>query len=84
MTLTLRTRILLTLFPLLALLALLGSAAAVLLHRLGDRINAILRENYDSVRYMERLNEATDRIDSSFLLALAGLEDKARQQYTPG
>src|SRR5262249_29695041 len=52
-----------------------------LLHQLGGRIDAILRENYDSVIYMERLKEALERIDSSFTFALAGQEDKARQQY---
>ena len=39
----------------------------------------ILRENYDSVLAMERLNEALERIDSSFQFALAGREDEAAQ-----
>src|SRR5262249_44244953 len=70
----------LTLAPLLLLLAILGGAAAWLLYRLGGRIDAILRENYDSVVFMERLNEALERIDSSFQFALAG-EAKAKEQY---
>src|SRR5437764_9142769 len=78
---TLRHRILLTLLPLLALLAVLGGAGLVLLSRLGGRIDVILRENYDSVRYMERLGEALERIDSSFTFALAGEEERARKQY---
>jgi signal transduction histidine kinase len=78
---TLRLRILSTLLPLLALLAFLGAAAVVLLHQVGGRIDAILRENYDSVIYMERLKEALERIDSSFAFALAGQELKAREQY---
>jgi signal transduction histidine kinase/HAMP domain-containing protein len=82
MSLTIRQRIVLTLTPLLALLALLGVAAFVLLSRLGGRINEILRENYDSVLYMERLNEALERIDSAFQFALAGREDLARSQYS--
>src|SRR5438034_8466336 len=81
MTLSLRSRIILTLFPLLTLLAILGGTAVVLLHRLSGRIDAILHENYDSVLYMERLNEALERIDSSYQFALAGREDKARGQY---
>ncbi len=81
MTLTLRRRILLTLAPLLLLLAMLGSAGAVLLYRLGGRIDLILRENYDSVRAMSRLNEALERIDSSFSFALASHEDIAVPQY---
>ncbi len=81
MTLALRYRMLITLLPLLALLAFIGGAAVVLLHRLSGSIDAILRENYDSVLYMERLKEALQRIDRSFPLALAGREATARQQY---
>jgi NtrC-family two-component system sensor histidine kinase KinB len=81
MTLTLRARIFLTLLPLLALLVVVGTAGALLLYHLGGRIDAILRENYNSVIYMERLNEALERIDSSFQFALAGREDQARRQF---
>ncbi|HTK76652.1 MAG TPA: hypothetical protein VL371_15400, partial [Gemmataceae bacterium] len=81
MSLSLRRRILLTLAPLLALLAALGGAGFFLLQRLGGRADLILRENYDSVRAMFRLNEALERIDSAFELALAGREDDARRQY---
>src|SRR5262249_47274934 len=66
---------------LLALLAVLGGAGIVLLYRLGGSIDLILRENYDSVIAMEHLNEALERIDSSFQFALAGEEEKARAQY---
>ena len=48
---------------------------------MGNSIKDILRENYDSVIAMERLNEALGRIDSSFQFALAGQPEKARQQY---
>lgn len=78
---TLRQRIGLTLLPLILLIVILGSSAAALLYDLGGRIEAILHENYDSVLYMERLNEAVDRIDSSFQFALSGRERKAREQY---
>ncbi len=81
MTPSLRSRILLTLAPLLLLLAVLGGAGAWLLYDLGGRIGLILKENYESVIAMERLNEALERIDSSFQFALAGEEDKARGQY---
>src|SRR5262245_36441313 len=83
MAISLRTRIFLTLAPLLVLLAVLGAAGAWLLYHLGGRIDVILRENYASVLAMERLNEAVERIDSSFHLALAGEEQGARQQYEP-
>lgn len=81
MTLTLRQRLLVTLLPLLLLLAVLGLAGAMLLYHLGGSIKEILRENYDSVTAIERLNEAVERIDSAFQFALAGQEEKARKQY---
>jgi NtrC-family two-component system sensor histidine kinase KinB len=81
MSISLRIRTHLAILPLLALMAILGVAAVMLLHRLGGRIDGILRENYDSVRYMERLKESLERIDSSYAFALAGQEQKARDQY---
>src|SRR5262249_11339979 len=78
---TLRTRILLSLAPLGLLLAGLGVAGLLVLERMGGRINAILKENYESVQAMFRLNEATERIDSSFQFALAGREDDAFRQF---
>jgi signal transduction histidine kinase len=81
MTFSLRGRIFLTPAPLLVLLAVLGSAGAWLLYHLGGRIDVILRENYESVIAMEQLNEALERIDSSFQFAIAGEEAKARRQY---
>jgi PAS domain S-box-containing protein len=81
MTLSLRRRIFLTLVPLLFLLAIIGSAGIVLLLRLGNSVDAILRENYVSVIAMERLNEALERIDSSYQFALSGRREQARQQY---
>jgi len=80
-TLSLRHRILITLIPLLLLLAAIGSGGIVLLFRLGNSVDAILRENYRSVIAMEGLNEAVERIDSSFQFALSGRRDKAWQQY---
>jgi len=81
MKLTLRSRILLLLVPpLVILIALAGTAGLTVLH-LGGRIDAILRENYDSVIAMQILNEALERIDSAFQFALADQEDKARQQF---
>ena len=73
MTLSLRQRILLTVAPLLLLLAGLGSTGAVLLVRLGQRSDAILRENYDSVRAMTQLRFAVlandwHEIEAQFLI----------------
>ncbi len=79
MRLSLRLRIVLTLIPMFLLLAAVGGAGILLLHRLSDRIDAILRENYRSVNYMERLNESLERIDSAFNFAMAGRD--AHAQY---
>ncbi|HVK19621.1 MAG TPA: ATP-binding protein [Fimbriiglobus sp.] len=78
---TLRRRILLTLAPVFGLLAVLGIGGVTLLRNLGTRADVILRENYTSVLAMERLNEALERIDSSFQFALAGKEVEARANY---
>src|SRR5262249_38291125 len=56
----------------------LGGTALVLITRLGHRIEAILRENYDSVVAMVAMNEALERLDSSFTLAVLGDENAAR------
>jgi NtrC-family two-component system sensor histidine kinase KinB len=81
MTLSLRRRLLLTVVPPILLLLTLGVAALALVNWVGQRINAVLRDNYDSVVYMIGLNEALERIDSSFQFALAGKEVEARQSY---
>src|SRR5436305_2189452 len=81
---TLRTRILLSLAPLGLLLAGLGVAGFLLLDRMGGRIDAILRENYESVQAMFRLTEAAERIDASFHFALAGREAEAVRRFEAG
>ena len=77
---TLRTRILLTVAPLLLLTAALGAADALLLHHMGRSIDSILRDNLRSVDYMVDLNNALDGIDDALCLALHGREG-ARQKY---
>jgi signal transduction histidine kinase len=78
---TLRTRILLSLAPLGLFLVGLGIAGFLCLERMGGGIDAILKENYVSVQAMFRLNEAIERIDSSFQFALAGREREAVTQF---
>jgi signal transduction histidine kinase/HAMP domain-containing protein len=77
---SLRQRIVLTLLPLFVLMAIVGGYGATLIYRIGGRIDEILRENYNSVLYMERVKEALERIDSGFQFALAGREESARAQ----
>jgi two-component system, NtrC family, sensor histidine kinase KinB len=76
-----RLRIFWTLLPILGLLTILGVAGFILLSQLSKKIDVILRENYDSVLYMEKLNEAVERIDSGLQFALAGHEAQGRSQY---
>ncbi|HWB00569.1 MAG TPA: HAMP domain-containing protein, partial [Pirellulales bacterium] len=78
---SLRSRIVLTLLPLFAIIAMMGAYGAVLIHRIGGRIDQILHENYASVLYMERLKENLERMDSAFQFALAGREQDARKQF---
>jgi NtrC-family two-component system sensor histidine kinase KinB len=82
---TLRTRILLSFVPLVVLLAGLGAIGLVQLNRTGGRIDAILKENYASVQAMFLLNEALERMDSSFQFALSAhgpeKELEARMQF---
>lgn len=78
---TLRNKLLVGLTPLLAILVGLGLWAIVMFARLGGNIDLILKENYRSVRYAERMKEALERMDSAVLFALAGEEDQARTQF---
>src|SRR6516165_11329759 len=77
---TLRQRIVLPLALLVCLLGVIGATGIFLLRQVGDRIEGILRENYVSVEAMVGLNEALERIDSSFQFALQGKVD-AHQEY---
>ena len=79
---SLRRRIILTVIPFLFLLALMGASSLFLLESLSRKINAIMRENYDSVRAMEHLKEASIGIDESFRIALEGDESSALSQFT--
>ena len=76
MNLSLRSRIFLTLAPLLVLLAVLGSAAPGCCTTSAGASMSSCKENYASVVAMQQLNEAVERIDSSFQFALAGEEER--------
>ncbi len=78
---TFRRRIIAAMIPLFALLIALGATGSFLINQLGTQVDNILRENYDSVVYMRDLNEALERIDSSFQFALAGRETQSFEQY---
>ena len=62
---TLRTKLLIGLTPLLAIMVGLGLWAIVMFSRLGGNIDVILRENYRSVLAAEGMKEALERMDSA-------------------
>jgi signal transduction histidine kinase len=80
---TFRRRILIAMLPLFVLLVALGTTGIFLIYHLGDQVGKILTENYDSVIFMRDLNEALERIDSSFQFVLAGRgeEEQSHKQY---
>jgi signal transduction histidine kinase len=79
---TLRTKLMIGLTPLLAIVVALGLWAIVMFSRLGNNIDVILRENYHSVLAAEGMKEALERIDSALLFAIGGEEEQARDQFT--
>ena len=77
---TLRTRLLIGLMPLLAIMVGLGLWAITMFWRLGTNIDMILRENYRSVRAAQDMKEALERMDSAQWFAIGGREAMAREQ----
>ncbi len=77
---TLRTKLLIGVTPLLAIMVGLGLWAITMFWRLGDNIDLILRENYRSVRAAQEMKEALERMDSAQWFAIGGKEDLARTQ----
>jgi hypothetical protein len=78
---TLRTKLLIGLTPLLALMVGLGLWAIVMFSRLGGNIDVILRENYRSVLAARNMKEALERMDSAALFAIGGRDDRGRRQW---
>jgi two-component system, NtrC family, sensor histidine kinase KinB len=75
MKLSLQRRLILNFVPILALIGVLGVSGRILLDRLGNASNAILRENYDSIKAMAGLNEALGEIDSAFQHRMHQMDD---------
>src|SRR3954451_10331351 len=78
---TLRTKLLIGLTPLLALMVGLGLWAIIMFSRLGGNIDLILRENYRSVLAAQNMKEALERMDSAALFAIGGRDDRGRRQF---
>lgn len=77
---TLRTKLLIGLTPLLAIMVGLGLWSIAVLDHLGGRIDVILRENYASVLAAEGMKEALERLDSAAMFAIGGQEARALDQ----
>src|SRR4051812_50039785 len=77
---SLRSRLLLGIAPLLAIMVGMGLWAVVMFHRLGGNIDVILRENYRSVLAAQTMKESLERLDSAILFAIGGEEGRARGQ----
>ena len=69
---TLQTKLLIGLIPTLAILVVLGLGAIIMIYRLGQNIDVILRENYTSILAAEGMKEAIERMDSGLLFAVGG------------
>ena len=78
---TLRTKMLIGVTPLLALMVGLGLWAITLFSRLGNNIDVILRENYRSVIAAQGMKESLERMDSALWFAIGGKEDRALEQF---
>ncbi len=78
---TLRTKLLVGLTPLMALMLGLGLWAIAMFSDLGNKVDLILRENYRSVLAAQNMKEALERMDSAALFAIGGRDDRAREQF---
>jgi PAS domain S-box-containing protein len=78
---TLRTKMLLGVMPLMGIMVGLGVWAIYMFARLGNNIDVILRENYQSVRAAQGMKEALERMDSAQWFAIGGEETKAHAQF---
>lgn len=78
---SLRSRLMLGIAPLLAVMVGMGLWAVVMFQRLGGNIDVILRENYRSVLAAQNMKEAIERMDSAVLFAIGGQEARAREQF---
>jgi signal transduction histidine kinase len=78
---TLRTKLLIGLTPLLAIMVGLGLWAIAMLDHLGGRIKVILKENYESVVAAEGMKEALERMDSAAQFAINLQDERALKQF---
>ena len=78
---SLRTQLFGSHLALVALMALMMAGAVVNFLRLGNSIDKIFRDNYQSVVVAQTMKEALERQDSAATFYLAGEREKARAQF---
>jgi PAS domain S-box-containing protein len=76
-----KVQLLISHLVLVALLSVLLAAAVTEFSHLGQSINRIVRDNYDSVIAAENMKETLERQDSAATFYLAGEKQTARAQY---
>ena len=76
-----KQRIFLGLAPLFVLLVAMGAYAISLFSKLGNSIDVILRENFQSVLAGQQMKETAERMDSALFFSLVGEEERARKMY---
>jgi signal transduction histidine kinase len=76
-----KQRIFLGLAPLFLLLIAMGAYAVSLFAKLGNSIDVILRENFQSVIAGQEMKETAERMDSALFFSLVGEEERARKMY---
>jgi signal transduction histidine kinase len=75
----LRHKLLLGFGGLLLIIALIGIQSITKVTTLGDAIDVILKENYQSVIACQNMKEALERMDSGALFILSGYENEGRE-----
>jgi signal transduction histidine kinase len=78
---TLNRRLLLGISPLLVIFLAVGIYGIYLFTKLGGAIDVILRENYRSVVYAQKMKEASEQMDAGLLFALGGEESKGKELF---
>lgn len=78
---TLNRRLLLGIAPVLVIFLAVGIYAIFLFSKLGSAIDLILRENYQSVVASQKMEEASERMNSGLLMMLGDEEEKGRKLF---
>jgi signal transduction histidine kinase/HAMP domain-containing protein len=81
---SIRQKLILAFGGLLSVVAVIGVLTIVQIQYLGEAIDVILRENYQSVEACHEMKEAIERVDSGVLFTFLGAEDDGSRQIEAG